>query len=212
MPVISRAASWRSALQRRAQLAMLADVRAAPPLQRSAGDTEQAQSIAKRNLSLKVKGPCCAGTLFGGRLGRIANCSLEGRVRSSLACRSRQRLARKRSCGVPQLPRSAPALVTAVSEARTAATVLRGGQGGSRRCLPAPTPPLPPLASKASASSRTDLTARSLRERANVLSIVLTRSNFRKHAGARLAVAIGVGGASVVVNQWRVCVPQEGWV
>ena len=143
---------------------------------------ERRANVTKRNLSLKVKGPCCAGTLFGGRFGRIANCSLEGRVRSSLACRSRQRLARKRSCGVPQLPRSAPALVTAVSEARTAATVLRGGQGGSRRCLPAPTPPLPPLASKASASSRTDLTARSLRERTNVRSIVRTRSNFRKHA------------------------------
>jgi len=41
----------------------------------------------------------------------------------------------------------APAFVTAVSEARTAATVHRGGQRGSRRCLLAPTPPVPPIAS-----------------------------------------------------------------
>ena len=51
-------------------------------------------------------------------------------------------------CGFPQLPRLAPAFVTAVSEARTAATVLRGSQRGSRRCLRATTPPVQPIASK----------------------------------------------------------------
>jgi hypothetical protein len=50
------------------------------PYHRPCWHTGRTANVTKRNLSLKVKGPCAANTLIGGRLGRIANCSLEGRV------------------------------------------------------------------------------------------------------------------------------------
>ena len=169
-----------------------------------AGDTERAADVTKRNLSLKVKGPrlakrCLAGDPADRKL------LYRGRARQSLSA-GHSTGPREMVMWLSSLPRLAPAFVTAVSEARTAATVHRGGQGGSRRCLAAPTPPVSPIASK-----RPDpvarLTARILRERTNLQRNGLRDRNWKPawtaRAGnpSRSASFVGMCGASVATRK-----------